>query len=51
MTHSKVNDSYTMYKRRFKLMHAFIIIALTFLSVISWDAFFKDKSDDKNTTE
>ncbi|CUB10500.1 hypothetical protein BN2127_JRS1_02286 [Bacillus cereus] len=29
-------------------MRAFIIIALTFLSVISWDAFFKDKKD---TTE
>lgn len=28
-------------------MRAFIIIALTFLSVISWDAFFKDKSDEK----
>lgn len=28
-------------------MKAFIIIVLTFLSVISWDAFFKDK-DDKN---
>ncbi|ASZ19443.1 hypothetical protein COL11_04280 [Bacillus anthracis] len=28
-------------------MRAFVIIALTFLSVISWDAFFKDK----NTTE
>ncbi|PEP23917.1 hypothetical protein CN582_18340 [Bacillus wiedmannii] len=26
-------------------MRAFIIIALTFLSVISWDAFFKDKGD------
>ncbi|ACK95574.1 hypothetical protein bthur0013_46060 [Bacillus thuringiensis IBL 200] len=34
-----------------KLMRAFVIIALTFLSVISWDAFFKDKSDEKNTTE
>ncbi len=33
------------------LMRAFVIIALTFLSVISWDAFLKDKSDDKNTTE
>lgn len=32
-------------------MRAFIIIALTFLSAISWDAFFKDKSDEKNTTE
>ncbi len=31
-----------------KLMRAFIIIALTFLSVISWDTFFKDKKD---TTE
>lgn len=29
-------------------MRAFVIIALTFLSVISWDAFFKDKKD---TTE
>ncbi|PEF63145.1 hypothetical protein CN900_20225 [Bacillus anthracis] len=28
-------------------MRAFVIITLTFLSVISWDAFFKDK----NTTE
>lgn len=34
-----------------KLMRAFIIIALTFLSVISWDAFFKDKSDENNTIE
>lgn len=34
-----------------KLMRAFIIIALTFLSVISWDAFFKDKSEEKDTTE
>ncbi|PEC19749.1 hypothetical protein COE30_15665 [Bacillus cereus] len=32
-------------------MRAFIIIALTFLSVISWDAFFKDKSDENNPTE
>ncbi len=32
-------------------MRAFIIIALTFLSVISWDAFFKDKSDKNNTAE
>ncbi|CAM4005109.1 hypothetical protein COJ48_08170 [Bacillus cereus] len=32
-------------------MRAFIIIALTFLSVISWDAFFKDKSDKNSTTE
>lgn len=29
-------------------MRAFVIIALTFLSVISWDTFFKDK---KGTTE
>lgn len=29
-------------------MRAFVIIALTFLSVISWDTFFKDKKD---TTE
>lgn len=29
-------------------MRAFVIIALTFLSVISWDAFLKDKKD---TTE
>ncbi|OTY32872.1 hypothetical protein BK742_33165 [Bacillus thuringiensis serovar pingluonsis] len=29
-------------------MRAFVIITLTFLSVISWDAFFKDKKD---TTE
>ncbi|MDM5429922.1 hypothetical protein [Bacillus mycoides] len=34
-----------------KLMRAFIIIALTFLSIISWDAFFKDKSDENNTIE
>ncbi len=34
-----------------KFMRAFVIIALTFLSVISWDAFFKEKSDGKNTTE
>lgn len=34
-----------------KIMLAFVIITLTFLSVISWDAFFKDKSDEKNTTE
>ncbi|EEM57687.1 hypothetical protein bthur0007_44880 [Bacillus thuringiensis serovar monterrey BGSC 4AJ1] len=41
-----------MYKRRpYKLMRAFVIIALTFLSVISWDAFFKDKSEEKDTTE
>ncbi|MFK4290427.1 hypothetical protein ABH955_004683 [Bacillus sp. RC240] len=32
-------------------MRAFIIITLTFLSVISWDAFFKDKSDENNTTK
>jgi hypothetical protein len=32
-------------------MRAFIIIALTFLSVMSWDAFFKDKSDKNNTIE
>lgn len=32
-------------------MRAFIIIALTFLSIISWDAFFKDKSDENNTTK
>ncbi|EJQ46786.1 Uncharacterized protein BWINRASL_04455 [Bacillus mycoides] len=32
-------------------MRAFIIIALTFLSVMSWDAFFKDKSDEENTIE
>ena len=29
-------------------MRAFVIIALTFLSVISWDAFLKDQKD---TTE
>lgn len=34
-----------------KIMRAFVIITLTFLSVISWDAFFKDKNDEKNTTE
>ena len=52
MTHYKVNDSYNMYKRRpYTYARAFVIIALTFLSVISWDAFFKDRSDDKNTTE
>ena len=34
-----------------KFMRAFVIIALTFLSVISWDAFFKDKGDQKDTTE
>ncbi|PHD21353.1 hypothetical protein COF37_20630 [Bacillus wiedmannii] len=28
-----------------------LFIALTFLSVISWDAFFKDKGDEKDTTE
>lgn len=33
------------------MMRAFIIIALTFLSVISWDAFFKGKGDENNTTE
>ncbi|OQR53794.1 hypothetical protein CDB3_28000 [Bacillus sp. CDB3] len=32
-------------------MRAFIIIALTFLSVISCDAFFKDKNDENNTIE
>ncbi|RBP31652.1 hypothetical protein DET55_11910 [Bacillus mycoides] len=32
-------------------MRAFIIIALTFLSINSWDAFFKDKSDENNTIE
>lgn len=32
-------------------MRAFVIIALTFFSVISWDAFFKDKSEQKDTTE
>ncbi|PDY76417.1 hypothetical protein COA08_21975 [Bacillus cereus] len=32
-------------------MRAFIIITLTFLSVISWDTFFKDKNDENNTIE
>jgi hypothetical protein len=32
-------------------MRAFIIIALTFLSVMSWDAFIKGKSDENNTIE
>ncbi|EJS73388.1 hypothetical protein CN425_21470 [Bacillus cereus] len=32
-------------------MRAFIIIALTFLSVISWDALFKDKSEANDTNE
>ncbi len=32
-------------------MRAFIIIALTFLSVMSWDAFCEDKSEANDTAE
>ncbi len=32
-------------------MKALFIIGLTFLSVISWDAFFKEKSDKQETSE
>lgn len=32
-------------------MKAFVIIVLTFLSVISWDSFFKDKADTKKTND
>ncbi len=32
-------------------MKAFVIIVLTFLSVISWEAFFKDKTDTNNTKQ
>lgn len=34
-----------------KIMCVFVIIILIFLSVISWDVFFKDKSDEKNIME
>lgn len=39
------------FERSIKFMNAFVIIILTFLSVISWEAFFKDKTDKNNTNQ